>query len=108
MSKTQKQSALAILLEGIEDKEGLEILSEYTPRPFKVNYLISLDLDKIKKDFGGSPVGLVDFVEIMFTQLFNQSKCRLSNRSHQPEPPLCGVGSYSCFSRNHASEFFQK
>ena len=73
MKEPNMNNALTRLIEGIEKQEGLQVLFEYTPRTFKLKHLLSLDLDKIKKDFGNSVVGLIDFVEILFTQLFNLS-----------------------------------
>ena len=74
MKKSPEPSALCELLKGIDQEEGLQSLHQYTPNRLKIDYLLSLDLDKIKKDFANTSVGLVDFVEIMFTQLFNLSK----------------------------------
>ena len=72
----QKETPLRKLLHGLESDAGLNSLLLYSPSQMKTNNLINLDLEKVKKDFNNKSVNLIDFIEILFSQLFNSSNSR--------------------------------
>ena len=69
----QKHNPLRRLLQDIEAQNEMDNLLKYTPNKIKTDYLISLDLEKLKKEFGSGHINLIDFIEIIFNQLFNSS-----------------------------------
>ena len=67
------------LLETIKKSNGLDSLFEYTPENIKKNFLFNLDLEKIKKEFNAQHISMIDFVEILFVQIFPYGNSSVSD-----------------------------